>query len=296
MPSVVAVSSGHGKYVKGAVPPYMDEVTEARRVVAQLATELKAVGATVRGPFNDDVSKTQQENLNRIVTWHNSQNRELDVSVHFNCNAQTSSPMGTECLYKTQDDLAADVSKAVSDASKLKNRGAKYRGDLAFLNGTAKPAILIEVCFVDSSADRDLYNTNFNAVCRSIAESITGRTATAPQPPETETPPTEPPIQPPTQPPEAARPTIKKGSTGPYVVSCQETLGLVADGDFGAITDAGVKNFQKAWAVPGGADGIVGENTWKALDDLDARINNGDPRLTRELQNEIERIVAGSSA
>ena len=282
MPSVVAVSSGHGKYVKGAVPPYMDEVTEARRVVAQLATELKAVGATVRGPFNDDVSKTQQENLNRIVTWHNSQNRELDVSVHFNCNAQTSSPMGTECLYKTQDDLAADVSKAVSDASKLKNRGAKYRGDLAFLNGTAKPAILIEVCFVDSSADRDLYNANFQPLCAAIAQAITGKVA----PPG----PTPPPG------PEVARPDVKQGDTGPYVVSVQETLGLPPDGDFGSITDAGVKGFQRAWAVPGGADGWVGDNTWKALDDLDERNANGDDGISRALETQIEQIVRGSSS
>ena len=33
------------------------------------------------------------------------------------------------------------------------NRGAKKRTDLFFLNNTEMPAILMEVCFVDSEAD-----------------------------------------------------------------------------------------------------------------------------------------------
>ena len=53
---------------------------------------------------------TSQTNLNTIVNWHNKQTRELDVSVHFNAYETTSKPMGTECLYKTQEALAKEVS------------------------------------------------------------------------------------------------------------------------------------------------------------------------------------------
>jgi len=190
MPAI-AISSGHGLYIRGArgnpVPPYLDEVDEARRVVAAVASNLAAAGVTVRGPFNDDVSRTQNENLNRIVNWHNSQSRDYDVSVHFNSSSpQTSNKIGAECLYVTQQTLSAKVSAAIAGAATIPNRGAKRRTDLFFLNNTAKPAILIEVCFVSSTGDASAYNANFDAVCRGIAEAVGGVPIPGPTPPEPE--------------------------------------------------------------------------------------------------------------
>jgi N-acetylmuramoyl-L-alanine amidase len=169
-PFAVVISSGHGKYVQGA-SGLINEVDESRRVVAQLANDLRNMNVDVV-TFNDDVSKTQSENLNRIVSFHNSQTRDLDISVHFNAYQKTDNPMGTECLYVTQNALATEVADAISQAGGLKNRGAKYRSDLAFLNGTTEPAILIETCFVDSSADVNRYKKNFDAICRAIAKVI----------------------------------------------------------------------------------------------------------------------------
>jgi N-acetylmuramoyl-L-alanine amidase len=162
------ISSGHGKYVRGAVG-YIDEVDEARNVVNKIAEFHKP--AIV---FHDDVSRTQSENLDRIVDFHNAQERDLDVSVHFNAYNITDKPMGCECLYLTQSELAATVCKKVSAVSELKNRGAKKRDDLFFLNKTDMPSILIEVCFVDSKADVELYDTHFAAICGAISDAIAG--------------------------------------------------------------------------------------------------------------------------
>jgi N-acetylmuramoyl-L-alanine amidase len=164
----IVISSGHGKHVRGA-SGYLDEVNEARKVVEQLANYLFAMGIGVV-TFHDDTSTSQSQNLDTIVNYHNMQTRNLDVSVHFNAYQTTSKPMGTEVLYLTQQDLAAEVSKAIATAGRLPNRGAKKRSDLAFLNGTDEPAILIEVCFVDSSADANLYRTHFKAICKAIAD------------------------------------------------------------------------------------------------------------------------------
>jgi hypothetical protein len=78
--------------------------------------------------------------------------------------------MGTEVLYVTQGDLASEIAQAISKAGRLLNRGPKKRSDLYFLNNTNEPAILIEVCFVDSSADANLYRTHFRAICKAIAD------------------------------------------------------------------------------------------------------------------------------
>jgi hypothetical protein len=103
--------------------------------------------------------------------------------------------MGCEVLYVTQQQLASDTSKAISVAGSFINRGAKKRTDLYFLNNTSKPAILLEVCFVDSEADGNLYRHNFDAICRRIAEVI-GK-VTIGVPPTEPIEPEPPPIQPP---------------------------------------------------------------------------------------------------
>jgi N-acetylmuramoyl-L-alanine amidase len=166
----IVMSSGHGKYVRGA-EGYLDEVNEARRVVDRVAEAMDDIVT-----YHDDVSHSQSENLDRIVDFHNSQTRDLDVSVHFNATdgGMTSKPIGTEVWYVSQDDLAADVSEAIADAGDLIDRGPKYTPNLAFLNGTEEPAILIEVCFVDSSADASLYERNFDNICLAIASVLGG--------------------------------------------------------------------------------------------------------------------------
>jgi len=104
----VVISSGHGKYVRGA-SGLIDEVDEARKVVPEVAKWLTVNGHQVI-EFHDDVSTTQQQNLNTIVNYHNNQTRDLDVSVHFNAYVPTDGGRGTEVLYLTEPKLLADLS------------------------------------------------------------------------------------------------------------------------------------------------------------------------------------------
>ena len=156
-------------------------------MVEHVADELSSMGVEVM-IFHDDTSKTQSENLETIVAFHNEQERDVDVSIHFNAYIETTAAMGTECLYLSQAELAKQVANAIASVG-FKNRGAKKRTDLYFLNKTDMPAVLVEVCFVDSQADADLYNQTFDRVCSVIAGAIAGdETDTQPQP--------EPPAQP----------------------------------------------------------------------------------------------------
>jgi N-acetylmuramoyl-L-alanine amidase len=168
----IVISSGHGKYVRGA-SGVIDEVDEARNVVEAVAARLAQRGVEVV-TFHDDTSKTQSENLNTIVDAHNAEERDLDVSIHFNAYVETTSPMGTEVLYVTQSTLAQHVAAAIA-ATGFINRGAKKRTDLFFLNQTQMPSILIEVCFVDSSADAAIYERQFNVICEAIATVLGGQ-------------------------------------------------------------------------------------------------------------------------
>jgi N-acetylmuramoyl-L-alanine amidase len=167
----IVISSGHGLYVRGA-SGIIDEVDEARTFTDVLANELRHRGIDVK-TYHDDVSQSQSENLNRITDYHNAQVRDLDISVHFNAYTETEDPRGCEVLYVTQSKLASVVSETIADAGNFIDRGPKKRTDLHFLNACAMPAILLEVCFVDSEADCELYRANFKEIIASVA-NLTG--------------------------------------------------------------------------------------------------------------------------
>ena len=177
----IAMSSGHGKYISGAVGPSpwgLHEHTEAVRVVDQTAIELRKLGVEVV-TYEDTVSKSQSDNLDRIVDWHNQQSRDIDISVHFNSNGTTTDGRGHECWYTSDSGkkIANSIVGPVCTASGLKNRGVKYTSSLAFLNGTAKPACLIETCFVNAKMDCDAYRAHFGDVCSAIAGALAGEDA-----------------------------------------------------------------------------------------------------------------------
>ena len=142
--------------------------------------------------FHDDHSTSVSQNLNAITNWHNKQTRDLDVSFHLNCYDHTAH--GTEVLYLTQQTKAAEVCAAICAAGGFTSRGAKKRTDLAFLNNTSKPAILLESFFCDHTGDCNKYHASgkFEVLCRAIAESISGQALPdqpPEQPPEVEVPP-----------------------------------------------------------------------------------------------------------
>jgi hypothetical protein len=272
----VAISSGHAKYVRGAsgdpVPPQLEEVDEARKVVEHVCDFLATAEVECEA-FHDDVSTTQSENLDRIVNWHNSQEEhELDVSVHF--NAYDGNAHGTEVLYVTQEGLARAICDAICDAGGFTNRGPKYRSDLAFLNGTNAPAVLIETCFCDHTGDSNLYREHFDDICRAIAGTISGQPIGEAPPAEAERPERPGRPQRPQRPerPESVpvedRPTLRQGDHGDDVLDMQRMLPRFTgefDGDFGPTTKDNVSRYQTTRGLE--ADGICGPQTWQALYD-----------------------------
>lgn len=167
----IVISSGHGDKVRGA-HGIIDERDEAVRITDRLAQVLKERGVKVI-TFHDRTSTSQSQNLWTITDFHNLQKRELDISVHLNAYEQTASPRGAEVLYITQSDLAKQLSAAIASVGFI-DRGAKYNNDLHFLNQTVMPSVLLEICFVDSQADCDIYAKQFENICLALGNQLAG--------------------------------------------------------------------------------------------------------------------------
>ena len=289
----VNISSGHSINCQGAAD-IINEVTEARKVVDRVYEIIKASGKQCYKYHDTSSSSTQ--NLVNIVNWHNGFNDGVDVSIHFNAYAHVDKPMGTEVCYYSNSSLATAVSKEIATAGGFINRGAKQRTGLYFLKHTNKPAILIEVCFVDSVADVNLYRANFERICQAIAKTLIGNIVV---PTPTTPAPTPKPAPTPTPKPSgdawirslqaelnaqgfrdsngnklvvdgiagaktlSACPTLRIGARGNITKLMQQKIGVVADGIFGNNTKQAVINYQKSKGLV--ADGIVGRNTWRKL-------------------------------
>lgn len=285
----LVISSGHGQFVRGAVGPSpwgLDEVNEARKVVNRVAQMLDANGHRVV-TFHDNTSRDKDTNLKTIVNFHNSQRRQLDVSVHFNHNGDTTGGRGTECWYYSQVKLAGEIATAIAILGQLTNRGPKKSTGLYFLVHCTMPAVLIEVAFVNAKLDCDNYRKNFDAICEAIAGSLVGNEAL--------------PVPPPEGPDIEGKPTLGKGDRGPWVVYLQQQLnsdnnaGLECDGLFGTATDSSLRTYQASRRLV--ADGLCGPITWDALEtDMPPYSPPGlPPPLTTEQVSAITTIAAMSA-
>ena len=290
----VNISSGHSINCQGA-KDIINEVTEARKVVDRVYEIIKASGKQCYKYHDTSSSSTQ--NLVNIVNWHNGFKDGVDVSIHFNAYTHINKPMGTEVCYYSNSSLAAAVSKEIATAGGFIDRGAKQRTGLYFLKHTNKPAILIEVCFVDSVADVNLYRANFERICQAIAKSLIGNIVA--QAPTTSTPVATAPKPTPKPKPSgdawvrslqaelnvqgfrdnngnrlvvdgiagsktlSACPTLRVGARGNITKLMQQKIGVAADGIFGNNTKQAVINYQRSKGLV--ADGIVGRNTWRKL-------------------------------
>ena len=98
----------------------------------------------------------------------------MDLVISFHLNASDGNGQGVEVLYYDQKDLAAKISAQLAKDIGWRDRGAKQRTDLAVLNGTKAPAILIELGFIDNESDMAKWNVD--KIANSIVFALTGQT------------------------------------------------------------------------------------------------------------------------
>lgn len=151
----IAIAGGHSAIARG-VSDYLDEYVCDRAFVAHLIDAFDAQGWYVTDCSNEksDVYAELREEC-RIA---NESGADLFIAVHFNSGGGT----GTEVWYypySCAEPYAKDVSRELASALGLPNRGAKSTTGLYVLNRTIMPAILIEVCFVDTEADVEAWHS-----------------------------------------------------------------------------------------------------------------------------------------
>ena len=160
---------GTPDYDPGAVnydiPLYENEV--AWNVGNLVAQYLEAAGCVCK--------VFQNESLRRIYETANDWGADYFVSIH--CNAFNGIACGTETLTYPTDvkgyTLAGCIQNQIVDSLSTIDRGLKARTDLAVLNGTDMPAVLVEMAFIDEENDAELLENNQDDFARAIARGVT---------------------------------------------------------------------------------------------------------------------------
>lgn len=180
----ITLHAGHNKQGKIAcgASDYLDESKECRVIRKKVAKILKSKGITV---INTTVNNgTSQSNvLARIVSACNAEkDADLNVSLHMNaCSHSTKDgkTKGVEVYVKNTGDIKNTTKYKVANKICKKiakigftNRGVKYSDSLYFLNHTAIPSLLVEICFVDDFDDATLYKSHKDEVAQAIAAAI----------------------------------------------------------------------------------------------------------------------------
>lgn len=165
----IAVDMGHCPNSTGALG-YLDELTEDRKIGKALIAELKARGHSV---VNVTPADTAAESLSGRAKRANDAKADFFVSIHLNAGGGTGTEVFTTSSSGAKDE-AKRTSAAVAEVLGLKNRGHKT-ANYTVLVKTNMPAMLVEVCFVDTSKDAKAYRaTTPEKIAAAIAYGIVG--------------------------------------------------------------------------------------------------------------------------
>ncbi|MBE6008774.1 MAG: N-acetylmuramoyl-L-alanine amidase [Lachnospiraceae bacterium] len=148
----VCVDAGHGGKDSGAVNGTIYEKDIALDIALRFGGLLKGRGYEVMFTRRDDTFVS----LDDRVSIANGSDADIFISIHTN-SALNKEANGTETLAFDKDErLGVVLHKYMIKDLGLKDRGVKQRKDLAVLNGTKMPAVLVETAFLSNESEKSL--------------------------------------------------------------------------------------------------------------------------------------------
>ena len=164
------LNAGHTKSGAGSgAVGYLNESTETRKVVSWIKNYLEGKGHEVV-VANVDKAQSQSAYLYEVARKANKhKDADLFVSIHLNAGGG----QGCEC-YTWKGKKMSQAVGICEELSKygFVNRGVKDGSGLYVIKKTTMPAVLVEVCFVDSMGDCSRYKRLGSKVAQAITRGI----------------------------------------------------------------------------------------------------------------------------
>lgn len=167
----VMLDAGHGGVNPGAVYEGRQEKDDALRLVLAVGEILQNNGIDVEYTRTTDVYQTPFEKA-QIA---NEAGVDFFVSLHRNSFPEDNVVSGVESLVYDLSGVKYEMAKNINQQLEtvgFVNLGVHARPNLIVLRRTQMPAVLVEVGFINSDIDNQIFDANFDAIAQAIADGI----------------------------------------------------------------------------------------------------------------------------
>lgn len=171
MPYSIMLDAGHGGSDPGAVYNGRQEKDDALRLTLAIGEILQNNGIDVEYTRTTDVYETPYQKAMEA----NNAGVDFFVSIHRNSFPTDNEVSGVESLVYDLSGIKYQMALNINEQLEtigFVNLGVRARPNLIVLNSTMMPAVLVEVGFINSDIDNQLFDNNFNAIAQAIASGI----------------------------------------------------------------------------------------------------------------------------
>lgn len=167
----IMIDAGHGGHDPGAVYNGRQEKDDVLKLALAVGENLQNRGIDVEYTRTTDVYDSPFQK----ATKANQSGADFFVSFHRNAFPTANTVSGVETLVYDKSgvkyQMAQDINEQLESVGFV-NLGVKERPNLVVLKRTKMPAILVEVGFMNSDTDNQLFDQNFDAIVEGIADGI----------------------------------------------------------------------------------------------------------------------------
>lgn len=171
MPISIMLDAGHGGRDPGAVYNGRQEKDDTLRLVLALGQILQNNGIDVQYTRTTDIYESPYQKAREA----NEAGVDYFISIHRNSFPMPNVAFGVETLVYNKTGIKYEMAQEINEQLEtvgFVNLGVKERPDLVVLERTRMPALLVEVGFINSDTDNQLFDDNFNDIALAIAQGI----------------------------------------------------------------------------------------------------------------------------
>ena len=171
MPYSIMLDAGHGGRDPGAVYQGRREKDDTLRMVLELGEILQNNGIDIEYTRTTDVYESPYEKAMEA----NQAGVDFFISIHRNSYPTDNVVSGVESLIYDLSGIKLQMAENINEqleAVGFVNKGVKARPNLVVLKRTTMPAVLVELGFINSDTDNQLFDDNFEDIAQAIAEGI----------------------------------------------------------------------------------------------------------------------------
>ena len=171
MPYSIMLDAGHGGRDPGAVYNGRQEKDDALALTLAIGEILQDRGIDVLYTRTTDIYESPYQKAMEA----NEAEVDFFISIHRNSNPVPDRASGVESLVYNKSGIKLQMAENINEQLEsigFVNLGVKERPGLVVLRRTRMPAVLVEVGFINSEADNNLFDNNFDDIALAIAEGI----------------------------------------------------------------------------------------------------------------------------